>query len=112
MRRFLIVSVVVVSAVAFILAFARNGDTQNRGDRGRRGGRPVTPVSSVALPRAVSTPPGNAASTDTIALGRMLFWDPILSGHKDVACATCHHPSFGYAENRDVSIGVHGVGLG
>ena len=27
-------------------------------------------------------------------LGRLLFWDPILSGNKDVACATCHHPDF------------------
>ena len=37
---------------------------------------------------------------------------PILSGSKDVACATCHHPQFGYAENRDLSIGVNGIGLG
>jgi cytochrome c peroxidase len=29
-----------------------------------------------------------------------------------VACASCHHPRFGYAENRDLSIGVNGVGLG
>jgi len=41
-----------------------------------------------------------------------LFWDPILSGDRDVACGTCHHPRFGYAENRDLSIGVNGHGLG
>jgi len=29
-----------------------------------------------------------------------------------VACASCHHPRFGYAEDRDVSIGVNGIGLG
>jgi len=29
-----------------------------------------------------------------------------------IACPTCHHPRFGYAENRDISIGVTGVGLG
>lgn len=29
-----------------------------------------------------------------------------------MACATCHHPKFGYTEDRDVSIGVNGVGLG
>ena len=45
-------------------------------------------------------------------LGRMLFWDPILSGGKDVACASCHHPSFGYADGRELPIGVGGVGLG
>lgn len=45
-------------------------------------------------------------------LGQLLFWDPILSGERDVACATCHHPEFGYADGRALSIGVGGVGLG
>lgn len=54
----------------------------------------------------------NTASTETIALGKALFWDPILSGKRDVACATCHHPANGYADNLDLSIGVNAVGLG
>ena len=45
-------------------------------------------------------------------LGRLLFWDPILSGNKDIACATCHHPDFAYADGRDLSRGTHAVGLG
>ncbi len=45
-------------------------------------------------------------------LGRLLFWDPILSGEKDVACATCHHPDFAYADGRDLSLGPGSVGLG
>jgi cytochrome c peroxidase len=65
-----------------------------------------------ALPRAVKAPPDNPFSSEKAALGKLLFWDPILSGNKDVACASCHHPRFGYAENRDLSIGVNGVGLG
>jgi cytochrome c peroxidase len=65
-----------------------------------------------ALPLVVTAPPGNPPNPAKVALGRLLFWDPILSGSKDVACATCHHPKFGYAENLDVSIGVNGVGLG
>ncbi|MEM6316080.1 MAG: cytochrome c peroxidase [Bacteroidota bacterium] len=35
-----------------------------------------------------------------------------MSRNKDVACATCHHPNNGYAEYRDISIGVNGKGLG
>jgi len=65
-----------------------------------------------ALPPAPKAPAGNPSTKDKVTLGRALFWDPILSGRKDVACATCHHPRFGYAENRDLSIGVDGVGLG
>lgn len=69
-------------------------------------------ATHAALPRTVSTPKDNLASTEKIELGRLLFYDPILSGDKDVACATCHHPDNGYAEYRDLSIGVNGKGLG
>ncbi len=54
-----------------------------------------------------------AAPASTVEeLGRLLFWDPILSGGKDVACATCHHPDFAYADGRDLSLGPGSVGLG
>lgn len=65
-----------------------------------------------ALPTEVASPSDNPTTPEKVALGRLLFWDPILSGPQDVACATCHHPDFGYAENLDLSIGAGGVGLG
>jgi cytochrome c peroxidase len=65
-----------------------------------------------ALPAAVPAPPDNPTTPERVALGRLLFWDPILSGPKDVACATCHHPAFGYADGLDLSIGANGVGAG
>jgi cytochrome c peroxidase len=82
-------------------------------DRGRREGRRGTILAPLpsALPRGVTAPPNNQTTPEKVALGRLLFWDPILSGSKDVACASCHHPDFGYAENLDTSIGVNGVGL-
>ena len=48
----------------------------------------------------------------TAELGRLLFWDPILSGPRDTACASCHHPDFAYADGRDLSRGTGSVGLG
>lgn len=63
-------------------------------------------------PEAIPYPDQNVASDDRIALGRLLFFDPILSGDKDVSCATCHHPAFAWGDGRDVSIGVGGIGLG
>ena len=60
----------------------------------------------------IKTPADNPITTAKTNLGKMLFWDPILSGDKDVACVSCHHPDFGYAENLDISIGSNGVGLG
>ena len=100
-------------AAGLLLVSARDGRGQGRDGRDRDFRRSAAArVTSHALPRSVTAPPGNLASPQKIELGRVLFWDPILSGHKDVACATCHHPRFGYAENRDISIGVHGTGLG
>lgn len=65
-----------------------------------------------ALPETVKHPKDNSASQQKIQLGKFLFFDPILSGNRDVACATCHHPSTGFAENLEVSIGVNGHGFG
>ncbi len=65
-----------------------------------------------ALPEEVKHPANNPPSPAKIELGRLLFFDPILSGDRDVACATCHHPTNGYAESLDISIGVNGHGFG
>ena len=45
-------------------------------------------------------------------LGRDLFYDPILSGNKTVACATCHHPALGTSDGVALSIGDGGNRLG
>jgi cytochrome c peroxidase len=72
----------------------------------------VTPPDFEALPLTIPVPADNPQSAQKIALGRMLFFDPVLSGNKDVACATCHHPTLNYADALDLSIGVNGKGLG
>lgn len=65
-----------------------------------------------ALPLDVPTPVDNPTTPEKVALGKLLFFDPILSGNRDVACATCHHPEFGFSESLEISIGVNGKGLG
>lgn len=63
-----------------------------------------------ALPERAPEPADNPTTPDKVELGRLLFFDPLLSGGRDVSCATCHHPDFGYAELLPVSIGVNGEG--
>jgi cytochrome c peroxidase len=65
-----------------------------------------------ALPTTAPSSADNPSTPARVALGRLLFWDPILSGEKDVACATCHHPELGYSDGIDLSIGANGIGLG
>jgi cytochrome c peroxidase len=47
-----------------------------------------------------------------VELGRALAFDKILSGNKDIACMTCHLPSFGTGDDRSLSIGQGATGLG
>lgn len=90
---------------SFILACQKNDTTDN-----------VTPntieASQARLAAFANSPADNPSSISKIALGKMLFYDPILSGKKDVACATCHHPSTGYSDGLDLSIGVNATGFG
>ena len=64
------------------------------------------------LPRESLYPADNPYNAEKERLGELLFWDPILSGDMNVSCASCHHPDFGWADGRDVSIGSDGIGLG
>nr|WP_171228876.1 cytochrome c peroxidase [Ruegeria sp. HKCCA4008] len=45
-------------------------------------------------------------------LGQLLFYDPILSGNKNISCATCHHPKLGTSDGLSLGIGEGGAGLG
>ena len=45
-------------------------------------------------------------------LGQLLFYDRILSGNRNIACSTCHHPDLGTADGLSLGIGEGGVGLG
>ena len=50
--------------------------------------------------------------TKKYLLGQALFFDPILSGNKDISCATCHLISEGTSDASSHSIGPGGKGLG
>jgi cytochrome c peroxidase len=45
-------------------------------------------------------------------LGQQLFYDPILSGNRNIACATCHHPRFATGDGVSLGLGEGGIGLG
>ncbi|MCF6325281.1 MAG: cytochrome-c peroxidase [Gammaproteobacteria bacterium] len=47
-----------------------------------------------------------------IALGKFLFFDKILSGNRNIACATCHHGLTDTGDGLSLPIGEGGRGLG
>jgi len=47
-----------------------------------------------------------------IDLGRLLFFDPVLSGDQRTSCAHCHHPDAGFADGHGQSRGRGATGAG
>lgn len=45
-------------------------------------------------------------------LGQLLFYDKLLSGNRNISCATCHHPEFGTSDGLSLGVGEGGIGLG
>jgi cytochrome c peroxidase len=53
-------------------------------------------------------PPDNPLTRAKVELGSQLYFDPRLSRDQTIACATCHHPTMGWADAKPVSTGIHG----
>ncbi|MDG1063092.1 MAG: cytochrome c peroxidase [Flavobacteriaceae bacterium] len=62
--------------------------------------------ASSILPPVI--PLDNPQSVEGVALGKKLFYDPILSANGTQACADCHLPSNSFTDNRQYSIGSEG----
>jgi cytochrome c peroxidase len=56
----------------------------------------------------VPCPPDNPSTPAKIALGRRLFFDPLLSRDRTIACATCHNPAQGFSISEPLATGVGG----
>jgi len=61
---------------------------------------------------ALAEPDFPKQDRNLVILGWQLFYDPILSGNREVACATCHHPRLGTADGLSLGLGDGGTGLG
>ena len=64
------------------------------------------------MPRAVTDADYAPVDLEEAKLGQLLFYDPILSGNRNISCATCHHPEFATGDGVSLSLGEGGIGLG
>lgn len=53
-----------------------------------------------------------APRAEKVELGRMLFFDKLLSGNRNISCATCHHPTFAGGDGLALPLGEGPQGLG
>lgn len=54
-------------------------------------------------------PADNALTKEGVKLGRMLFYDKILSRNNTISCASCHMQQFAFTDTATLSIGVRGL---
>jgi len=75
--------------------------------------RPNRPeVAVFELPASVPSmvvPPDNPTTLEGIALGRYLFYDPVLSVDSTQSCASCHFPDLAFTDGLGRSVGALGV---
>ena len=53
-------------------------------------------------------PADNPMTVDGVALGRFLFYDPLLSADSTIACASCHRQETAFSNNLKVAVGIEG----
>lgn len=57
---------------------------------------------------AAVTAANNPGTPEKVLLGRLLFYDPVLSADGETACATCHSEIWGMGDGLPLAIGVGG----
>lgn len=63
-------------------------------------------------PASVPAPANNQPTAERVQLGKMLFFDPRLSGNGSISCASCHNPAFGWSDRLPLGRGVGHKQLG
>jgi cytochrome c peroxidase len=66
---------------------------------------------SYRRPAEIPHPAGNPYSAEKAELGRMLFFDPIMSGSGTRSCGTCHNPALAWGDGAARAVGEGQVKL-
>jgi len=72
----------------------------------------LSPISASPLPALLSAEDFVPQDEQQVELGRLLFYDKILSGNKNISCGTCHHHKHFGSDGLSLGIGEGGSGIG
>ena len=64
------------------------------------------------IPEPLSENDFHYADSKKAELGRLLFYDKVLSGNNNISCGTCHHHDLGGSDGLSLGIGEGGFGIG
>lgn len=57
----------------------------------------------------IPVPADNQLTVEGVELGRMLFYDPILSADSTMSCSSCHQQEFSFSDTVSFSLGIDGI---
>lgn len=66
----------------------------------------IFPVGKFGMP---VLPADNPFTEEGIYLGRMLFYDPVLSYDSSISCGSCHRQEYAFSEPKRYSTGINGL---
>jgi cytochrome c peroxidase len=69
-------------------------------------------MAAAPLPTAVEDADYRVHDAEKVALGRLLMFDKILSGNRNISCGTCHHAITDTGDGLSLPLGEGGFGLG
>ena len=108
--RILLGFVLILLAIFLFAGFSPASVDPKLGDDHGAGASSVEPSYSGLLREfpPLNEPEGNATTELKAELGRLLFFDPVLSENNDISCASCHHPDLGFADGLAHAVGPNG----
>lgn len=69
-------------------------------------------AETYALPAPLTDSQFQSFDEKRAALGQLLFYDPALSGNRNIACGTCHNHDHASTDGLSLGVGEGGIGLG
>lgn len=103
-----IATVVLAGLLAVLWTAGAGADGPDSGTDGRAADVRAAAEAAGAGPLG----PRPEADPTLVSLGEALFFDPILSGNRDISCGSCHHPGAGSGDGLPVSAGTGAAGDG
>ena len=66
----------------------------------------------ITLPQPLSADDFKAVDPALATLGQLLFYDPVLSGNRNISCGTCHNHDHASGDGLALGVGEGGEGVG
>jgi len=103
--------IIVIGCVSLLACIGDDASTVDSEVNSERAQLIESTRNSIAVRGVTAIPDPPAVRQPLVDLGQALLFDKILSGNRELSCMSCHPPQFGSDDDRQLSIGVTGVGV-